>query len=116
MHRALMSSVLMISMCLGLVGAAYASGDRSKWPKSCADAIDIVSSSLSENAKGQLREVPREQLAELRDSFGYQIRTAFGMGLGNGELVHSCATGGGVSNDADDASMVIVEAVWAAVQ
>ena len=116
MYRAIMRTALVLAMGIGSAGTAAASGDTSKWPQTCTDAIGIVSSSISENARGQLREISRDQLEQLRDTLGKQIRTAFGMGLGNGALVHSCATDNGVASDPEAASMVIVEAVWAAVQ
>ena len=106
-------------LAVGATPGAQASGERGggNWPTSCADAIGIVSKGLSETAKGQLRETPRERLWDLENTFGHQVRAAFGIGRGNTMLIRSCAKRrNGAVLDASQASMVIVEAVWDTVQ
>lgn len=82
-----------------------------KWPATLDEAVDQIVSGLSDEDKARVRGTPREDLIMFHHGWGTGIRNSYGLWGGNNALLESC--GGG---HPDDASMVIIEAVWERLQ
>jgi hypothetical protein len=66
---------------------------------------------MSAEAMAQMVDLPEDELISLRFGLGQHIRNAFGLWEGNDTLLRACGTA-----DADEASMVILEALWERLQ
>ena len=88
------------------------------WPQTVDEAVDLLVGALSEQDKQRIREMPKDDLIQFHFGWGMGIRNAFGLWGGNAALMRSCAEWRyGAGPDAtfmhpDDASCVIIEAVW----
>ena len=83
------------------------------WPRTCDEAIARLLAELDEPSKARLRAAPRTDLALLHHSWGAALRNRFGMWGGNDVLVSSCVAGRpGTETHPDEASRIIIEAVW----
>jgi hypothetical protein len=105
-----------VSLGLSSANAITAEGDAlppEKWPTTLADAVAYIKIGLSEDDKRLLRETTKEDLIKFHMGWGMAIRNGFGLWRGNDELIESAC---GKGCHPDDASMVIIEAVWAALQ
>ena len=80
---------------------------KSGWPKSIAEAIQILDRLLSENDKKAIRVLPLTDLHLLHAGLGALIRNEFGLCAGNDKLM-TCT----LEIDADLASMTIVREFW----
>jgi len=81
------------------------------WPKSLAEAVDHLVTSLDAVSKKKVRECTGSDLIQFHHGWGTGIRNSFGLWAGNNELLSSCAC-----IHPDDASMVIIEGVWRRLQ
>jgi len=81
------------------------------WPKTVPAAVEYVLARLSEEQKRTLRQMKEEDLIDTHFGLGLCIRNNLGLWRGNEELLR--ATGEG---HPDDASLVIVHAVWKKLQ
>lgn len=109
---------LIAALILGLSSgkAVSAEGDAlppEKWPTTLADAVAHITERLSEDDKRLLRETKKENLIRFHMGWGMGIRNGFGLWRGNDKLIESAC---GKGCHPDDASMVIIETVWAALQ
>ena len=97
-----------------------------KWPRTVEEAVEQLMSSISEEDKERLRNMPEEDLIVLHMDLGLAIRNTFGLWQGNKELLKSCGLWS-IPDSAyddflpmwvhpDDASGVIVEALWKTLQ
>ena len=88
-----------------------------KLPKSVEEAVNHLLSDLSLNNEIQLSVLQEDDLANLHFSFGHHIRNSFGLWTGNDALLESCRlVSGNQDLHVDDASMVIVKALWERVK
>jgi len=97
-----------------------------KWPRTVEEAVEQLMSSMSEEDKERLRNMPEEDLILLHMGLGLEIRNTLGLGQGNKELLESCGLRSMPDSayddflpmqvHPDDASGVIVEALWKALQ
>ena len=78
-----------------------------KYPRTLHGAVDALISQMTEEEKELIRGLDKEDLIGFHVSAGPDIRNKFGLWKDNYELLISC---GWVHPD--DASMVIIEAVW----
>lgn len=78
-----------------------------EWPKTLDEAVARLLSVLSEESKQVVRETSEADLIRFHFSWGQGIRNDFGLWRGNRELLASCG-----HVHPDDASMVIIKAVW----
>jgi len=85
--------------------------DPATWPRSVDEAATRIIASLSEEDKKTVRETPRDQLIMFHMGWGMGIRNSTGLWRGNEELLKDT----GVEHP-DDASMVIIEAIWERLQ
>jgi hypothetical protein len=84
-----------------------------KWPTTLSDAVKHITERLSEDDKRLLRETTKAGLIKFHHGWGTGIRNGFGLWRGNDKLIQSAC---GNPCHPDNASMVIMEAVWAALQ
>ena len=86
---------------------------RAAWPETLKDAVADILSGMSEADKQKLRTTPKGDLIMFHFGWGMGIRNAYGLWGGNTKLIESAC---GKPCHPDDASMAIIEAVWAALQ
>ena len=80
-------------------------------PKSIEEAVKVLLTELPEKDQLIIRIMAEDQLSSLHLSLGNYIRNGFGLWGSNVELLKACSPDGSVQN-ADDASMVIIKALW----
>ncbi|OLP20086.1 hypothetical protein BST81_02280 [Leptolyngbya sp. 'hensonii'] len=81
------------------------------WPQTLEEAVESIMAELSQEDKITVRNTPREDLIRFHHGWGTGIRNSFGLWQGNQALLQACN-----STFPDDASMVIIEAVWEQLQ
>jgi hypothetical protein len=88
-----------------------------KRPESVAAAVDMLYADMGLNDEALLAAMREEDLIDVQVALGYHIVHEFGLATGNTALLESCRT---VSGDkelrADEATMVIVKALWEMVR
>ena len=82
-----------------------------EWPLTVDDAVTKILAQMSESDKAAIREKKKSELIEYHFSLGMGIRNSFGLWSSNRSLLADCH-----AFSADDASMVIIEAVWRKLQ
>lgn len=82
-----------------------------QWPATIDEAVGVVIATLSDEERAAIAAMAESELIGLHFGLGAWIRNNLGLWKGNGALLE--ATG---EADADDASMVIVAAVWRRVR
>jgi hypothetical protein len=80
---------------------------QKEWPATIDEAVGVVIATLSDEDKATISAMAESELIGLHMGLGAWIRNNLGLWSGNRSLLES--TG---EPNADDASMVIVEAVW----
>ena len=80
-------------------------------PKSIEEAVELLLTELPEKDQQVIRNMAEDQLSSLHFSLGNYIRNGFGLWESNVELLKACCPDGSLRN-ADDASMVIIKALW----
>lgn len=80
-------------------------------PKTVEEAVDHILAKMKDEDKSLVRRTPQTDLIRFHHGWGTGIRNSFGLWGRNPELLEAC--GGG---HPDDASMVIIEAVWERLQ
>lgn len=89
--------------------ATSAEDSAKSWPKSVDEAVTKIVGGLSEHDRRRVVSTEKEDLILFHHGWGTGIRNSFGLWSGNLELLRSC---GSQSMHPDEASMVIIEAVW----
>jgi hypothetical protein len=82
--------------------------DHDSWPRTLQDAVDLLVRTLSPAEKDDIAARSEDNLIDLHFGLGVRIREDFGLWRGNLALLRSCG-----SPDPDDASMAIIQALWA---
>jgi len=85
--------------------------ERANWPKTVDEAVTRLVASLSDKDKIEVRDTPKKELWRFHSYWGMGIRNEFGLWRGNTNLMADCHT-----QEPDDASMIIIEAVWQKLQ
>ena len=80
-----------------------------KWPTTVQDTVKDILSRMSEKDKELVRNTKRRDLIMFHHGWGTGIRNYYGLWRGNQKLIESAC---GRSCHPDDASMVIIRAVW----
>jgi hypothetical protein len=88
-----------------------------QYPRSVKEAVDQLYANLSLNDEVRLATMNEEDLIDVHSSLGHRIRNEFGLWKGNNALLESCR----IRSDRqdihiDDASMIIVKALWSKVK
>lgn len=108
-----------ITFLLALLVATYAMAtDREppgpdQWPRTVEATVADLLSELSDEEKAKVRNTTKEDLIRFHHGWGTGIRNHYGLWRGNDELIESAC---GKECHPDEASMVIIEAVWTALQ
>lgn len=87
---------------------------KSKYPKTIEEAVDFLISSLSEEQRQELMNIPEEKLGTLHFTLGLYVRNTFGLPIRNPELFAACCPE--LFQHPDDASFVIIKAAWKKLQ
>jgi hypothetical protein len=90
--------------------------DETSSPQTVEEAVGLLLNDLSEEAKGDIANVPESQLSLLHFGLGMYIRNAFGFWQGKRTMLESCKKAGGAFIHPDVASSVIIKALWARLQ
>jgi len=81
------------------------------WPRTVEQAVTNILGSMSEEDKQKVRATKREDLIRYHHGWGTGIRNGLGLWRGNRQLLADCN-----AQHPDDASMVIIDAVWERLQ
>ncbi|MFA6999990.1 MAG: DUF6794 domain-containing protein [Candidatus Paceibacterota bacterium] len=91
--------------------------NEEKQPQSVEEAVDILHANMGLNDEILLATMLEENLVDVHFALGYHIRHEFGLWTGNDALLESCRIISGDKNlHVDDASMLIVKALWEKVK
>jgi len=91
--------------------------NEGKLPQSVEEAVDMLHANMGLNDEILLATMHEENLIDVHLALGYQIRHEFGLWTGNDALLESCRILSGDKNlHVDDASMLIVKALWQKMQ
>ena len=80
-------------------------------PATIDEAVEFILSEMSKEDKKTMGETPKDDLIKYHHGFGTAIRNKLGLWSGNVELMKATK-----ANHPDDASMVIIEALWEKLQ
>jgi hypothetical protein len=84
-----------------------------KWPTTVEETVKDILSEMPEKDKELVRTTKKEDLIKFHHGWGTGIRNYYGLWRGNKKLLESaCAK----PCHPDDASMLIIEAVWSKLQ
>ena len=84
---------------------------RPEHPRSIEEAVQLLLTRLPEKDQQTIRMMAEEDLSSLHFSLGNYVRNEFGLWGSNVELLKACCPDSSLQN-ADDASMVIIKALW----
>ena len=85
--------------------------EEANYPKTVAEAVDRLLSTLSEKEKEDIKNMSKNDLIDLHFGLGTYIRNAFGLWKENEELLKECCPTYHIYFP-DDVSGVIIEALW----
>ena len=85
--------------------------ERAAWPKTVDQAVTRLIERMEDADKKMVRDTKKQDLILFHDGWGTGIRNAFGLWKGNTNLLADCH-----AEHPDDASMVIIRAVWERLQ
>lgn len=85
--------------------------ERASWPKTLDEAATRLIAGMSDEEKTEVRDTPKSELFRFHSVWGAGIRNEFGLWKGNTNLLADCH-----AEWADDASPVIIKAVWQKLQ
>ena len=89
------------------------SAHENPYPQSVQEAVDRLHANISLNDEILLAAMTEEDLTNFHFSLGHHIRNEFGLWSGNADLLESCRmTAGKQDLHVDDASLVIIKALW----
>jgi hypothetical protein len=83
-----------------------------RWPKTVQEAVDRLVVELADDDTHTIAHLSEAEVVGLHISLGLAICNTFGLWQGNRALLDSCSTAGGGPVHPDDASMVIIQALW----
>jgi hypothetical protein len=90
---------------------------ENQYPKTVAEAVELLHTNMCLNEEFMLAYMDEVDLTDLHLSLGHDIRDEFGLWAGNEALLESCRIMAGRQDlHVDDASMVILKALWDRVQ
>jgi hypothetical protein len=91
--------------------------NEEKQPQSVEEAVDRLHANMGLNDEILLATMNEEDLIDAHFALGHHIRHEFGLWTGNDALLESCRIVAGDKNlHIDDASMVIINALWEKVK
>ena len=81
------------------------------YPKTIAEAVDHLISTLSEEDKEVIKKTSKNDLIQFHHGLGTYIRNAFGLWKDNKELIEACGQSYPIFVP-DSVSEVIIESLW----
>ena len=116
--KAFLSLITLTSaLALWLVFPAFAAESEGlgsdKWPTTVQDTVKDILSRMSEKDKELVRNTKGGDLIMFHHGWGTGIRNYYGLWRGNQKLIESAC---GMPCQPDDASMIIIRAVWQELQ
>ena len=91
--------------------------NEEKQPQSVEEAVDRLHANMGLNDEILLATMNEEDLIDAHLALGHQIRHEFGLWTGNIALLESCRIiADDINLHIDDASMVIINALWEKVK
>lgn len=84
-----------------------------KWPTTVESTVSDILLSMTEENRQTIKTTKKEDLIMFHHGWGTGIRNHYGLWRGNKELLESAC---GKPCHPDDASMIIIEAVWNKLQ
>lgn len=110
--------ILSILVSTFLLGSSLAQEDNKplesdKWPITVKATVVDLLSKMSAESKETVRKTKKDALIKFHHGWGTGIRNHYGLWRGNNALIEDAC---GKPCHPDDASMVIIEAVWKALQ
>lgn len=91
--------------------AAKLEEEKKTWPKTVDEAVTRILSTMPEKDRKIIRNTAEDDLIQFHHGWGTGIRNSFGLWRGNKVLMEDCK-----SDHPDDASMVIIFALWKRLQ
>lgn len=91
----------------------YEKVNNIRFPKTVEEAVELLLAQMDDGGQEEIRNTKKEDLINYHFSLGMYIRNQFGLWAGNYDLLKSC---GSEDMHPDDASMVIIKALWAKLQ
>jgi hypothetical protein len=89
------------------------SANENPYPRTVDEAVERLLANISLNDEILLATMTEDDLTDFHFSLGHHIRNEFGLWSGNDALLESCRISSGNENlHVDDASMVIIKALW----
>jgi hypothetical protein len=83
------------------------------WPTTVKAAVADILSTMPDKDKEIVRKTKKEELVQFHHGWGTGIRNHYGLWRGNNKLIEDAC---GKDCHPDDASSVIIKAVWTALQ
>jgi hypothetical protein len=106
-------AVVLLAGCLAAAAQEDEPLGPDKWPTTVEAAVTDIIAGLSAEDKEAVRESKRDDLIMFHHGWGTGIRNHYGLWRGNDRLIESAC---GKPCHPDDASMIIIERVWEALQ
>jgi uncharacterized protein DUF6794 len=88
-----------------------AMSDKMQWPKTVDQAVGVLLGLLPDDEKAKIAALSQDDLVALQLGLGMWIRTNLGLWSTNSALLESTR-----AQNPDDASAVIIEALWHRLQ
>lgn len=118
MKRPRIQRTIVVCLCvlvLVVIGVAVSNRfSANVYPETVDIAADIIIKRLSDEDRLLIKNTKKEDLINFHHGWGTSIRNDFGLWDGNEKLLRSACHG--EICDPDEASMVIIEAVWMRLQ
>lgn len=111
--------ILLLNLALVLLSSGLAAAQDEEplgpenWPTTVEATVTDIIAGLSAEDKETVRKSKRDDLIMFHHGWGTGIRNHYGLWRGNDKLIESAC---GEPCHPDDASMVIIEKVWEALQ
>lgn len=110
--------ILALLLSFSLMGSSFAQDKEEQltsdnWPTTVEATVKDLLSKIPEEDKETIRKTKKDDLIMFHHGWGTGIRNHYGLWRGNHALVKDAC---GEGCHPDDASMVIIEAVWKALQ
>ena len=113
LHRTTLTVLAVIFTCAVARAAEKDLLGPDEWPTTVSDTVADILRTMPEAEKRQIRQTRKDDLILFHHGWGTGIRNQYGLWRGNGALIFSAC---GKPCHPDDASMVIIEAVWEELQ
>ncbi len=114
-NKLLITTALLVALSLPIPGLAddKKSLEPGEWPVTVENTVKNILLAMSDEDKQLVKKTSKEDLVKFHHGWGTGIRNHYGLWRGNKKLIESAC---GKPCHPDDASMLIIEAVWKELQ